>query len=59
MIQKALGDDAISAAQIKMWHRHFKGGRESVESDLCSGRPAVSRTPEHIECVGAAVSKDQ
>ena len=31
MIQKAFGDDAMSAAQIKVWHKHFKDGRESVE----------------------------
>ena len=32
-IQKAFGDDAMSAVQIKVWHKHFKDGRESVESD--------------------------
>ena len=26
MIQKAFGDDAISAAQIKVWHKRFKDG---------------------------------
>ena len=26
MIQKAFGDDAMSAAQIKAWHKHFKDG---------------------------------
>ena len=43
MIQKAFGDDAMSAAQIKVWHKRFKDGRESVESDPHSGRPATSR----------------
>ena len=47
MIQKSFGDDVMSAAQIKLWH--FKDGRESVESDPRSGRPATSRTPENVE----------
>ena len=48
MIQRAFGDDAMSAAQIKVWHKSFKDGRESVESDPPSGRPAASRTPESV-----------
>ena len=38
MIQKPFGDDAVSAAQIKVRHRCFKDGREPVESDPYSGR---------------------
>ena len=38
MIQKAFGDDAMSATQIKVWHKHFKDGLEAVESDPCPGR---------------------
>ena len=37
MIQKASEDDAMSAAQIKVWHKCFKDGEESVESDPHSG----------------------
>ena len=59
MIQKAFGDNAINAVQIKVWHKHFKDGWESAESDSCSGRPATSRTPENGEHVQAAVNKDQ
>ena len=58
MIQKAFGDDAMSAAQIKVWHKRFKDGRESVESDPRSGRPATSRTPENVERGQAAINKD-
>ena len=57
-IQKAFGDNAMSAAQIKVWHKCFKDGRESVESDLCSERPETSRTPENVERVWAAINKD-
>ena len=59
MIQKSFGDDVMSAAQIKVWHKHFKDGGESVESDACSGRPATSRTPENVEHVQAAMNKNQ
>ena len=59
MIQRAFGDDAMSAVQINMWHKSFKDGQESVESDPRSGRSAASRTPENAECVQAAISKDQ
>ena len=33
LIQKDFGDDAMSAVQINMWHKCFKDGQESVESD--------------------------
>ena len=26
MIEKALRDDAVNAAQVKLWHKHFKDG---------------------------------
>ena len=58
MIQKTFGDDAVSAAQIKVWHKRFQDGRESVGSYPRSGRPATSRTPENVERVWAAINKD-
>ena len=48
VIQKAFGGGAMSAAQIKVWHKCFKDGGEPVESDPHSGRPATSTTPEHV-----------
>ena len=59
MIPKAFRDDAVSAAQTKAWQRCFKDGRESVERDPHSGRPATSTTPENVECVRAAINKDR
>ena len=59
MIQKAFEDDAMSTVQIKVWHKHFRGGCESLESDPHSGRPATSRTSENLERVWAAVNKEQ
>ena len=52
-------DDGMSAAQIKVWHKCFKDGWESMEGDTRSGRPATSRTPENIEQVLAAIHKDR
>ena len=57
MIQMVFGDDAMSTVQIKVWHKRFKDGQESVDSDPCSGRPATSRTSENVECVQAAINK--
>ena len=48
----------MSAAQIKVWHKCFKYGQESVESDPCSGRSATSKTLENVECIQAAINKD-
>ena len=49
----------MSTLQIKVWHKRFKDGWESVESVPCSGRPATNRTRENVECVWAAINKDQ
>ena len=57
MTQRAFKDDAMSAAQRKVWHKHFKDGRESVEDEPHSGKPATSRTPEKVEHVQAAINK--
>ena len=59
MIQEAFQDDAMSAVQIKVWHRCFRDSHGSVESDPHSGRPVTSRTLENVECVRAAINKDQ
>ena len=57
MIQKTLGDEAMSAAQIKSMAQTLQRGQESVESDPCSGRPAISRTPENVKHAWAAINK--
>ena len=49
----------MSAAQVKVWHKCFKDGQGSIESDPHSGRPATSRTPENVERVWTAIHKDQ
>ena len=59
MIQKAFRDDAMSAAQIRMWHNLFKHGWESVESDPRFRRPATRRTPHSIEHGQATINRDR
>uniref|UniRef100_A0A1B0CMM0 Putative dd34d transposase n=1 Tax=Lutzomyia longipalpis TaxID=7200 RepID=A0A1B0CMM0_LUTLO len=59
LIQKAFKDDPISVTQTKLWHRRFRDGRESAESDARSGRPTTSKTPENIEHIRAAYSKGE
>ncbi|GFG29202.1 hypothetical protein Cfor_05014 [Coptotermes formosanus] len=49
----------MSEAQIKLWYRRFKHGREFVESDPRSGRPSTSRTPENVERVRAAIKENR
>ena len=51
MIKKAFGDDSMSEAQITLWYRRFKDGRESVESCRRFGSPSTSRTPENVESI--------
>jgi len=58
MIKKAFGDDSMSEAQIKLWYRCFKDGRESIESDRRSGRLSTRRTPENVESVRAAINEN-
>ena len=58
-IPKSFGDDAMGAAQTKVWYKCFNDGRESVESDPHSGRPETGRTPENVERVWAAINKDR
>ena len=42
---------------MKVWHKCFKDGQESVENDPHSGRPATSRTPENVERVHATINE--
>ena len=49
----------MNTGQIKLWHKCFKDGQESVEcDDPRPGRPATGRTPENIEHVQPAINKD-
>ena len=41
-----LGDDAPALSTVKKWEAEFKKGRESLEDDPRSGRPASATTQE-------------
>lgn len=41
------------------WYKSFKGGRESIENDERSGRPATSKIEENIELVCASVVQNR
>jgi hypothetical protein len=57
MIKKTFGDDSVSEAQIKLWYRRFKDGRESFESNRHSGRLLTSRTPKMLKAFGLQSTK--
>ena len=49
----------MSAVQIKVRHKLFKDGRESVESDPRSGSPATNRTPKNVEWAQSTMIGDR
>ena len=54
-----LGDDAPALSTVQKWAAEFKRGRESLEDDPRSGRPATATTQENIECVHHMVMDDR
>lgn len=49
MLQKAFGDDTMSAKNIYKWYKDFKEGRERVDDLERSGRPSTSIDEQHIK----------
>ena len=58
-IQQALGNEALSPAQIKQWFKRFKDGRASVENDPRSRRSSTSRKEEVMDQVREKVLEDR
>ena len=58
-VQNIYGDSAPSWVTVHDWIRCFKEGRESLEDDPRSGRPATSVTDENVNAVQAMVEEDQ
>ena len=54
-----LGDDAPALSTVKKWAAEFKRGRESLEDDPRSGRPATATTQENIDRVHHMVMDDR
>jgi hypothetical protein len=49
MLQQVYDDREMKNSQVYDWHKHFYDGHESVDSDLCSGRPSVSSNEANVE----------
>ena len=59
LLQQAFGEDAVGHTQVFDWFRRFKEGRNSIESDLRSGRPSTSRNEEMIAKVRTNVRSNR
>ena len=58
-LQEAYGEDALSRAQIFRWFKDFSAGRDSVQDEPRSGRPATSKTDENVERAKSLVRSDR
>jgi hypothetical protein len=59
MIQRAFGNDAMGAIQIKEWFNHFKDGRTLADSYQRSGRPSTSWNANVIQNVCSLILEDR
>ena len=57
LLQQAYGEDAMGRTHVFDWFRRFKEGRTTVESDLRSGRPSISRNEKMIAKVRTIVPR--
>lgn len=58
-ILKVYGSASLSRAQVFLWHKKFKEGRESVEDEERAGRPVAVRTDENALRVRALIREDR
>ena len=59
LLRTAYGDAVLSSAQVLMWHKAFKDGRESIENEERAGRPSTSRTENNVAHVKAVLDRDR
>ena len=59
LLRTAYGDAVLSSAQVFMWHKVFKDGRESVEDEQCAGRPSTARTENNVARVKVVLDRDR
>ena len=58
MLRKAYGDQVLSRTTVYEWFKGFKEGREWMDDDERSGRPASIRTDESVEKIWELIRKD-
>jgi hypothetical protein len=59
-IQRTFGTGSSSRAQVFRWHKDFVNGRETVEDERRSGRPAsVAGTSTNVDSVRAFIRQDR
>lgn len=59
LLKEAYGDQSLSSAQVKRWHKSFKEGREDVEDEQRSGRPSTTQTDEDVNRVREFLNIDR
>uniref|UniRef100_A0A1B6D8M0 Mos1 transposase HTH domain-containing protein n=1 Tax=Clastoptera arizonana TaxID=38151 RepID=A0A1B6D8M0_9HEMI len=59
LLKEAYGDQSLSSAQVKRWHKSFKDGREDVEDEQRSGRPSTTQTDEDVNRVREFLNIDR
>lgn len=59
MLCQAYKADALSRSVTFRWYSRFKEGRQSIEDDSRSGRPATANTEKNIEKVREKVLSDR
>lgn len=58
-LRRVYGDSTLSYCTVARWVRFFNAGRESLEDDPRSGRPATSVTDENVARAEALIKADR
>jgi len=59
MLVQVYGDSGMKKTTVYKWVKRFSEGRESVNDEERSGRPATSRTEENIANVSQIVRENR
>lgn len=59
MLATAYGSECLSRSKTFEWFKRFKEGRESLDDDPRSGRPATARTTQSVEFIQHLLTEDR
>ena len=59
LLQTAYGNDSLKRSAVFNWHKRFREGRESLEKNDRTGRPATSRNDEKINADVIVVNENR